>query len=79
MDYERKFWDKRLECLNNNELSISLEDTAYALFKTNIGLRVPMVENVNVATQLNVEYDNMPPPGVKKTDSSLIFSVGYGF
>lgn len=79
LDYERKFWDKRLVFFNNNDLSISLEDTADALFKTKIGLRVPIVENVNVATQLNVDYDNMPPPGVKKTDSSLIFSVGYGF
>ncbi|WP_171035245.1 DUF481 domain-containing protein [Limnobacter alexandrii] len=79
LNYERKFWDKRLVFFNNNDLSISLEDTADALFKTKIGLRVPIVENVNVATQLNVDYDNMPPPGVKKTDSSLIFSVGYGF
>lgn len=79
LDYERKFWNKRLVFFNNNDLSVSLENTADALFKTKVGLRVPIVENVNVATQLNVDYDNMPPPGVKNADSSLIFSVGYGF
>jgi len=79
LDYERKFWNKRLVFFNNNDLSVSLEDTADSLFKTKVGLRVPIVENVNVATQVNVDYDNMPPPGVKKTDTSLIFSVGYGF
>lgn len=79
LNYERKFWDKRLVFFNNNNLSVSLEDTADALFKTKVGLRVPIVENVNVATQVNVDYDNMPPPGVEKTDTSLVFSVGYGF
>ena len=79
LDYERKFWNKRLVFFNNNDLSVSLENTDDSLFKTKIGLRVPIVENVNIATQLNVDYDNMPPPGVKNTDSSLIFSVGYGF
>lgn len=79
LDYERKFWNKRLVFFNNNDLSVSLENTADALFKTKVGLRVPIVENVNVATQLNVDYDNMPPPGVKNADSSLIFSVGYSF
>jgi putative salt-induced outer membrane protein YdiY len=79
LNYERKFWEKRLVFFNNNNLAVSLEDTADALFNTKIGIRVPIVENVNVATQLNVEYDNMPPRGVEKTDTSLIFSVGYGF
>jgi putative salt-induced outer membrane protein YdiY len=79
LDYERKFWQKKLVFFNNYDVSVSLEDTADALFGTKVGIRVPIVENVNVATQVNVDYDNMPPPGVKKTDSSLIFSVGYGF
>jgi putative salt-induced outer membrane protein YdiY len=79
LNYERKFWSKRLVFFNNNNLSVSLEDTRDALFKTKVGLRVPIVENVNVATQVNVDYNNMPPPGVKKSDSSLVFSVGYGF
>jgi len=79
LNYERKFWNKRLVFFNNNNLSVSLEDMADSLLKTKVGLRVPIVENVNVATQVNVDYNNMPPPGVKKTDSSLIFSVGYGF
>lgn len=79
LNYERKFWNKRLVFFNNNDLSVGLENAADSLLKFKTGLRVPIVENVNVATQVNVNYDNMPPPGVKKTDSSLIFSVGYGF
>ncbi|MCR2746014.1 DUF481 domain-containing protein [Limnobacter parvus] len=79
LDYERKFWKKKLVFFNNYDLSVSLEDTADALFGTKVGVRVPIVENVNVATQVNLDYDNMPPPGVEKTDTSLIFSVGYGF
>ena len=79
LNYERKFWNKRLVFFNHNNLSISLDDTADRLLKTKIGLRVPIVENINVATQLNVDYNNMPPVGVEKTDTSLIFSVGYGF
>ncbi|WP_414674891.1 DUF481 domain-containing protein [Limnobacter sp.] len=40
---------------------------------------MPVADHVNVSTQLNVDYDNEPVPGNKKTDSALIFSVGYGF
>ncbi len=77
--YERKFWRKKLVFFNNYDLSLSLENMSDALFKTKVGLRLPIVKNVNVATQVDMEYDNMPPPGVRKTDTSLIFSVGYGF
>ena len=79
LDYERKFWKKKLVFFNNYDLSLSLENMSDALFKTKVGLRLPIVDNVNVATQVNVDYDNMPPPGVRKTDTSLVFSVGYGF
>ena len=79
LNYERKFWNKRPVFFNNYNVSIRVEDTTDVLVKTKVGLRVPIVENVNVATQLNVEHDNTPPVGVEKTDTSLIFSLGYGF
>lgn len=77
--YDRKFWDDKLVFFNNSNLLISLEDTNDTLFKNRLGIRLPVTKNLNLSTQFNVDYDNMPPPGIKKTDTALIFSVGYGF
>jgi putative salt-induced outer membrane protein YdiY len=79
LNYERKFWKRRLVFFNTNDLLVSLEDAADSSAKMKWGIRVPIVDNVNVATQLNMAYDNMPPPGIKKTDTSLVFNVGLGF
>ncbi|HEX4917308.1 MAG TPA: DUF481 domain-containing protein [Limnobacter sp.] len=77
--YDRKFWHDTLVFFNNSNLFVSLEDTADTLFKNRLGVRLPVTDSLNLSTQFNVDYDNMPPPGIKKTDTALIFSVGYGF
>lgn len=79
LKYERKFWKKRLVFFNNNDLLLSLEDASDSSAKMKWGIRVPIIKNVNIATQFNVDYDNMPPPGVKHTDTSVVFNIGLGF
>lgn len=78
-NFDRKFWKKRLVFFNNTNLAISLEDAQDTLLKNRTGVRMPLGNGINLSSQLNVDYDNSPPMGVKKTDTSLIFSVGYGF
>lgn len=77
--YDRKFFDKKLVFFNNVTLDANLDDTEDLLARGRIGFRVPLTHNLNVSTQLNVDYDNQPADGAKKTDTALVFSVGYGF
>ncbi len=62
---------------HQHEVLVSLEDAANTLVFTKTGLRVPIAENLNASTQLNVDYANQPAEDRKKTDRSLVFSVGY--
>lgn len=78
-NYEHKFFDGALVLFNRTNLSVNLEDSKDALLKNKLGLRFPVGQHLNLSTQLNVDYDNLPPANAKKTDTSLIFSVGAGF
>ncbi len=62
---------------HQHEVLVSLEDVANTLVFTKTGLRVPIAENLNASTQLNVDYANQPAEGREKTDKTLLFSVGY--
>jgi putative salt-induced outer membrane protein YdiY len=77
--YDRKFLDKKLVFFNSVTLDANLDDTEDLLAHGRIGFRVPLAKNLNVSTQLNVDYDNQPADGAKKTDTALVFSLGYGF
>lgn len=79
LKYDHKFFNKKVVFFNHSTLDTNLQDTKDMLFRNRLGLRVPVADHVNVSTQLNVDYDNEPVPGNKKTDSALVFSVGYGF
>jgi hypothetical protein len=49
------------------------------LVTNKLGIRVPIANGLNLTTQFNVAYDSSPSVGIKPTDSSLIFGVGYVF
>lgn len=78
-NYDRKLFEGSLVLFNKSNLSVNLEESKDALFKNKLGLRMPVGQHLNLSTQLNVDYDNQPAIGTKKTDTSLIFSVGAGF
>lgn len=79
MKYDRKFFEQRLVYFQYMDMDTSLRETSDTLLRTRLGLRVPITEGLNVSTQLNHDYANRPAAGKKKSDTALIFSVGYGF
>ncbi len=56
---------------------ISVDDPDDTLIRMQTGLRFPLVENLNATIQYNIDWQNSPPPGFKRTDSGYIVSVGY--
>ena len=43
------------------------------------GLSVAVAENINLTLEAEVNYDNLPSVGFKKTDSKTIVRLGYNF
>lgn len=79
LKFDREFFNRQLVYFQHMEMDTSLKDASDTLLRTRLGLRVPVAKGVNVSTQLNHDYANQPAPGKKKSDTALIFSVGYGF
>ena len=79
LNYEQKFFDNSLVFFNNTHLTGSNHESASTLVTNKLGIRVPIANGLNLTMQFNVAYDSSPPPGIKPTDSSLIFGIGYIF
>lgn len=79
LKYDQLFWDERLKFFHASELLASVDDTSDYLLKTRTGIRIPVGKTLNLSTQVNLDYDNLPAPGKDSTDSAVLFSVGYGF
>lgn len=79
MKYDRKLWDDKLVFFEYLSIDASLEDASDTLVRNRIGFRLPIAKGLNLSTQFNVDYDNQPVPGNKKTDRAFIISIGYGF
>ena len=44
-----------------------------------VGLNVAVAEDISLTLEAEVNYDNFPPLGFKKTDSKTIARLGYNF
>ncbi|MEY3872780.1 MAG: hypothetical protein RLZZ296_1775 [Pseudomonadota bacterium] len=79
LNYERKFFDNSLVLFNNTHMTGGYHESASTLVTNKLGIRLPIANGLNLTTQFNVAYDSSPSVGIKPTDSSLIFGVGYLF
>jgi putative salt-induced outer membrane protein YdiY len=79
LNYERKFFDNSLVLFNNTHMTGGYHESASTLVTNKLGIRLPIANGLNLTTQFNVAYDSSPSVGIKPTDSSLIFGVGYVF
>ena len=79
MKYDRKLWDDKLVFFEYLSIDASLEDASDTLVRNRVGFRVPIAKGLNLSTQFNLDYDNQPVPGKKKSDRAFIVSIGYGF
>lgn len=70
---------QRVKFFHQHEVLMSVEGADNVLVFTQTGLRVPIAERLNATTQLNVDYAGQPAEGRKKTDKTLLFSLGYGW
>jgi putative salt-induced outer membrane protein YdiY len=74
---EQALWGDRVRLFHDSDLLVSLESVDDYLLRTRTGVRVPVAEHLSLGTTLNYDYDNVPAPGKKTTDTALIFQVDY--
>jgi putative salt-induced outer membrane protein YdiY len=55
----------------------SLESSNDLVLYTQTGFRVPFYKDLNLALQMNWQYDKSPAPGREKNDYTYIISLGY--
>lgn len=79
LDFDRYFFDNRLQFFHKHEGLQSLEQTDDLLVRSQTGLRVPLTDNLNTSVQLNADWDNNPPPGTEETDLTYLLNVGYNW
>jgi putative salt-induced outer membrane protein YdiY len=77
--YDQLFFSGKVKLFHESETLVGFQDTSHILFYSKTGLRFPLVFNMNASTQYNFNWDSEPAEGQKKGDSTLMFTVGYGW
>lgn len=77
--YDQLLFSGKVKIFHESETLVGFEDTSHVLFFSKTGLRFPLVFNMNASTQYNYNWDSDPSTGQKKSDSTLMFNVGYGW
>ena len=77
--YDQLVYKGKIKVFHEHEALVGFQDTNHLLFYSKTGLRFPLVFNMNASTQFNYNWDSSPSPGRAKTDSALLFTVGYGW
>jgi putative salt-induced outer membrane protein YdiY len=68
---------KSLQFFLNHTGLQSLESSNDLLLYTQTGFRIPFYKDLNLALQMNWQYDKSPAPGTEKNDYTYIISLGY--
>lgn len=77
--YDQLVFNSATKLFHEHEVLIGLQDTNHILLSSKTGLRFPFLFNFNATTQLNYNWDSSPSPGREKADSTLLFTLGYGW
>ena len=75
------YWiiEEKIDLFHYQEGYFSLEDFKDMNLLTEQGLRFMVLKDFYTSFQANVTYENLPSPGFEKTDTALIFGLGYNF
>jgi putative salt-induced outer membrane protein YdiY len=77
--YDQKPFKTNVQVFHQHEVLFGLDDFANTLIFSRTGLRVPVTEDINASTQINLDYNNQPVAGRKRLDKTLLFSLGYNW
>jgi putative salt-induced outer membrane protein YdiY len=67
----------KLQAFHNHSLNWSLEDSSDYLFRSQTGLRIPIMDRLQATAQFNFDRDNSPADTAKKNDYEYLLTGGY--
>lgn len=77
-DYRTQILDN-IELFHSHQIFIGLTDVSDSDLRADLGLKVPVVENLFTELKLEWIYDNQPAAGTEKADSQLTIGVNYSW
>lgn len=77
--YDQLFFSGKTKFFHQHEVLVGLKQTSQILAFTRTGFRFPLLFDFNATVQYNFDWDSAPPEGREKGDSTLMFTVGYGW
>jgi putative salt-induced outer membrane protein YdiY len=69
----------KVQAFHRHSLDWSVEDTSDYLFKSQTGIRVPILNKLQATLQLNFDRDNTPAQGARKDDYEYLLTGGYAW
>jgi putative salt-induced outer membrane protein YdiY len=67
----------KLQTFHNHSYRQSLEEGSDYIFKSKTGLRIPLIENLQISLQYNFDWDNAPADDADKDDRETLITAGY--
>ncbi|MBN1904902.1 MAG: DUF481 domain-containing protein [Deltaproteobacteria bacterium] len=77
--YDRYYYNKVFQFFHFHEGFGSFERADDMFIKSRTGIRIPIYSNLKASLQCNLDWDNTPAPGRKKSDRAMMFTLGYFF
>lgn len=71
--------DERITFYHYDEVFPSLQNTSDFYLTSDQGVRFKLIEGLVSGFQLTYRYNNVPPPGVRSSDTLFLLTVGYSF
>ena len=71
--------DERITFYHYDEIFPSIQNTKDFYLTSDQGVRFKLFGNLVSGFQLTYRYNNMPPPGVRSSDTLLLATLGYAF
>lgn len=75
--YDQKLLRGKTTFFHQHEGLVDLETSNNVSVTSQTGFRFPLMAGLNASTQVNVDWDNSPAPGAKKTDLKYLLNIGY--
>jgi putative salt-induced outer membrane protein YdiY len=79
VNFDHLLYKDFIQFFHNDVGLMSLEDTSKTSVQSQTGFRFKIYQGLNATAQLNLDWDNAPEPGIKKTDKTYLFTLGYQF
>jgi len=79
MNFDYYLYKKIVQAFHWDEAFCNTDDSEDIWLRSRTGLRFPLYKGLTWTVQYNFDWDNSPASGLDRTDTTLLFTLGYHF